>query len=244
MGAVRVMDEPCNYRENDEEIYTITYRAPELLDPKCYTYTSSVDMWAVGCVLLDMIFCPSVTQIHNCSTSDDMLVVYTTLLQHNRELTWLSFPWEPSRLTTYRGLRTRMCQPVSLPLLVSGFQPFSTSITHNDRRDDLEAICHEPDLLANVVHARCYTTCSTAYEQDAKTLLFLIRHCLFYDPDRRLTASAALEQLAVLSKSMKLTSECNDLKVLLRGDYGRKDDVSKSKLYRGLAEAMGVRLSP
>jgi serine/threonine protein kinase len=87
MGGVRFMEKPCNYRESDEEIYTITYRAPELLDPECYTYTSSVDMWAVGCVLLDLLFCPSATPIRDRSTSDAVLAVHTTMLQHNRELT-------------------------------------------------------------------------------------------------------------------------------------------------------------
>lgn len=59
-----------------------------------------------------------------------------------------------------------------------------------------------------------------------------------------MTASAALKHLAVLSKSVKLTSECKDLKALLRDDYGWKDDVSKPELYRELAEAMGVRMTP
>lgn len=124
MGGVRFMEGPRNYRRSDEEIYTITYRAPELLDPKCYTYTSSVDMWAVGCVLLDLLFCPSMTQIRNCSTSDAVLIVYNTMLQHNRELNGLSFPWKASRLTTCRGIRTRMCRPVSLLLLVSSSNYF------------------------------------------------------------------------------------------------------------------------
>ena len=86
MGGVRFMEKPYSYRAVDEEIYTVTYRAPELLDPECYTYTSSVDMWAVGCVLLDLLFCPSATPIHDRSTSDAVLAVYTTMLQHNREL--------------------------------------------------------------------------------------------------------------------------------------------------------------
>lgn len=59
-----------------------------------------------------------------------------------------------------------------------------------------------------------------------------------------MTASAALKHLAVLSKSVKLTSKCKDLKALLRDDYGWKDDVSKPELYRELAEAMGVRMTP
>lgn len=124
MGGVRFMDGPYNYRESDEEIYTVTYRAPELLDPKCYTYTSSVDMWAVGCVLLDLLFCPSVTKIRHCPTSDDVLAVYATMFEHNRELNRLSFPWEASRLTTRRRIRTRICRPVSLLLLVSSSNHF------------------------------------------------------------------------------------------------------------------------
>ena len=111
-------------------------------------------------------------------------------------------------------------------------------------RDDLEAICHEPDLLSNVVHQRCYTTCSAAYEQDAKTLLLLLRHCLFYDPDRRITASAALKHLAVLLKSMKQTLECKNLKALLQDDYSWKEASPSPEIYRELAEAMGARVSP
>jgi cyclin-dependent kinase 8/11 len=91
VGGVRFIEKPSNNRESDEEIYTITYRAPELLDPECCMYTSSIDMWAVGCVFLDLIFCPSVTPIHKCSTSDAMLAVYATMLQHNREYDQLSF---------------------------------------------------------------------------------------------------------------------------------------------------------
>ena len=107
MGGVRFMEERCNHREKDEEIYTITYRAPELLDSKCYMFTSSVDMWAVGCVLLDLLFCPSATPIHNCSTGDVVLAVYATMFQHNRELHRPSSFWETSRLTTSRGIRIR-----------------------------------------------------------------------------------------------------------------------------------------
>ena len=117
------MVKPCNYRESDEEICTITYRAPELLDPKCYTYTSSVDMWAVGCIILDLLFCPSTTPIHDCTTGDAVLAVYTTMFQHNRELNRQSFLWETTNLTTRRGIRIRRCRQVSLLLLVSTSQP-------------------------------------------------------------------------------------------------------------------------
>ena len=123
------MEKPCNYREGDEEIYTITYRAPELLDPKCYTYTSSVDMWAVGCVLLDLLFCPSATPIHDRSTSDAVLAVYTTMLQYNRELSRPLSLWESSRLTIRRGIRIRGCQQAPLLLLVSRSHPSLTPKT-------------------------------------------------------------------------------------------------------------------
>lgn len=129
MGGVCFMEKPCNHREGDEEIYTITYRAPELLDPKCYTYTSSVDMWAVGCVLLDLLFCPSATPIHVHSTSDAVLAVYTTMLQHNRELNRPLSIWESSRLTIRRGIRIRGCQQEPLLLLVSRPQPSLTPKT-------------------------------------------------------------------------------------------------------------------
>lgn len=59
-----------------------------------------------------------------------------------------------------------------------------------------------------------------------------------------MTASAGLKHLAVLSKTAKLTSECRDLKALLRDGYGWKGDVSKPELYRQLAEAIGVRMTP
>lgn len=238
------MKKPCNYREGDEEIYTITYRAPELLDPKCYTYTSSVDMWAVGCVLFELLLCPSPSPIHDRSTSDAVLAVYTTMLKHNRESNRPLFRWESSRLTNRRGIRIRGCQQAPLLLLVSRSQSSLTPETYNSRRDDLEAICNEADLLSNVVHQRCYTTCSTAYKQDAKTLLLLLRHCLFYDAGRRMTASTALSHLAVLAKPTRQTSECKNLKALLRGDYGLKEAVPKLELYRELAEAMGTRVTP
>jgi hypothetical protein len=147
-------------------------------------------------------------------------------------------------LTTRRGIRIRRCQLALLLLLVSRSQPFSKPETHNGRRDDLEAIRKEADLLSNIVHQRCYTTCSAAYKQDAKTLLLLLRHCLFYDPGRRMTAPTALRHLTVLAKSVKQTSECKNLNALLRDDYGQKEAVSKPELYRELAEAMGARMSP
>lgn len=59
-----------------------------------------------------------------------------------------------------------------------------------------------------------------------------------------MTASTALGHLAVLSKPMKQTPECQSLKDLLRDDYGLKETVSTPELYRELADAMGTRLIP
>jgi serine/threonine protein kinase len=126
---------------------------------------------------------------------------------------------------------------------VSKLQQPSIPEAHNDRRDDLEAIRHDPDALSNMIHQRCYVPVSDAFEQEAKTFLLLLRHCLFYDPDRRMTASAALKHLAVLLKPVNQTFECKDLRTLLRDGYGRKEAVSKLELYREFAEAVGARVA-
>jgi serine/threonine protein kinase len=34
---------------------TASYRAPELLDPVKYTYTNKVDLWALGCVIFELV---------------------------------------------------------------------------------------------------------------------------------------------------------------------------------------------
>ena len=59
-----------------------------------------------------------------------------------------------------------------------------------------------------------------------------------------MTASTALSHLAVLSKPMKQTPECQNLRALLRGDYGLKEAITRPELYRELAEAMGTQMTP
>lgn len=59
-----------------------------------------------------------------------------------------------------------------------------------------------------------------------------------------MTASTALSHLAVLSKPTKQTPECQNLRALLRDDYGLKGAVSRPELYRELAEAMGTQKTP
>jgi hypothetical protein len=59
-----------------------------------------------------------------------------------------------------------------------------------------------------------------------------------------MTAYTALSHLAILAKPTKQTSDCKNLKVLLRDDYSLKEAVSKPELYRELADAMGARMTP
>lgn len=152
------------------KVVTYTHRAPEIICNYNHTYT--IDTWAIGCVIYEMLSKETLFRAH----SDNDILLLRTILDN------LHYP------VTDKDLR-KLC-PVTLSSedIKQGIKIPSLTEIKTPRLCDIKVGTHPRMTLDDRLRKRCKVE-DIPYYND---LLDLLHHLLIFDPDLRFTSTQAL----------------------------------------------------
>ena len=113
-GMARVFDIKSNIMS--QEVVTLWYRPPEILLGQ-KNYTSSVDLWALGCILSELI--TSEVLFSGKSELDQLIKIFSLLGTPTSDI-WLNLHYLPSTkkiifpLQPYNSIFSKMCRKMDL----------------------------------------------------------------------------------------------------------------------------------
>jgi cyclin-dependent kinase 8/11 len=189
LGLARLFNKPLNSLfSGDKVVVTIWYRAPELLLGSRH-YTPAIDMWAVGCIFAELLSLRPIFKGEEAKMDSKKTVPF----QRN----------QMQKIVEIMGLPTKEKWPnlVNMPEYLQ--LPTLSTSQHAKAGSSLEKWYY------STINSHSTTSAPTSNSSLGAEGYKLLAALLEYDPEKRLTAQAALQH-SFFSTGDKVSANCFD----------------------------------